>query len=127
MREIKFRAYCKEQKVFQEFFIGFKNLLKDKLFIGNLWKSIDKLEINQYTGLKDKNDVEIYEGDICKIEKCFSNGIDKLSDHIGEVKYTYDRFMVIDEYMNSLSPYKYIKTIEIIGNIYEHSYLLDNK
>lgn len=65
-REIKFRAWDKNQKVMQHFFVGYGNLVNNKLFIGNLWKSINSLEVMQYTGLKDKNGVEIYECDLLK-------------------------------------------------------------
>ena len=87
-------------------------------------KIIARLE---FTGIKDKNDVEIYEGDIARIEKCFTNGIDTLSDHIGEIKYSNCRFMVIDEFFNSLCPYEYKNQIEVVGNKYLNPELLESK
>lgn len=73
--------------------------------------------VGQSIGLQDKNLEDIYEGDIARIEKCFTNGIDTLSDHIGQIKYSNCRFMIIDEFFNSLCPYEYKNQIEVIGNI----------
>ena len=58
MREIKFRGFFKEDK---EMFY-FKHLNLD-----NFYKS-NNVELMQYTGLLDKEGVEIYEGDICKVD-----------------------------------------------------------
>jgi len=70
MREIKFRAWHKGQKqMFTALYLTFGG----KIGIWNYEETeIDfasdypYLELMQYTGLKDKNGKEIYEGDICR-------------------------------------------------------------
>ncbi len=125
MRDIKFRAFIKWAKLILEVeSIDFKRkrvYCKTELGKPNPcdFYNFDDIELMQYTGL-----IEIYEGDIVKIEKCFTNGVDKLSDHTGEIKYSNCRFVAIDEYLNSLCPYTYKNQIEVIGNIYENPELL---
>jgi uncharacterized phage protein (TIGR01671 family) len=80
---------------------------------------ITALELMQYTGLRDKNGKEIYEGDIVKITG--SKEID-----IGKVIYEYNGFIV--DVMNMDRFYGRVplleKFTEVIGNIYEDSELL---
>jgi len=62
MREIKFRAWDKTDKIMLQPYSGC--ISDGKVFMS--CKSGNEFELMQYTGLKDKNDKEIYEGDIVK-------------------------------------------------------------
>ncbi|PZM86351.1 hypothetical protein DLH72_01285 [Candidatus Gracilibacteria bacterium] len=73
------------------------------------------LELMQYTGLKDKNGKEIYEGDILQIglrkyEVIWEDGFYRLFDRKAEAKEKYC----------SLN----LKDLKIIGNIYENPELI---
>lgn len=78
-------------------------------------------ELMQYTGLKDKNGVEIYEGDIVKY-KTFYYGKEK--EHIVEVKWEKEATDLFGEpdFIGFLARWE---GGEVIGNIYENPELLD--
>ena len=101
MREIKFRAWHK----------GVNKMLYDD----------DPIVTMQYTGVKDKNDVEIYEGDIVKYKD--------YSDYVYEVIFDEKecKFFAIGitktQSENNLG-YKINSNLEVIGNIYENRELL---
>lgn len=72
----------------------------------------------QYTGLKDRNGKEIYEGDIVKIE-------DKEEVRIYDIVFSHGYFGLNrgSKFKHALM-YPYTEIIEVIGNIFENPELL---
>ena len=86
---------------------------------------VDKDSVGQYTGLEDKNGVEIYEGDIVSEKGHYVNS-DKLVYQKIQWKENYSCWLR-GEYQR-LTP-KNIKTyeIEVVGNIYDNPELLEKE
>ena len=79
MREIKFRVYDKDSKNMynQDDFILTFDTVGEDIYLSKNDEVIPlySYELMQYTGLKDKNGKEIYDGDIVKL---YSTETDKL-------------------------------------------------
>ena len=126
-REIKFRAWCHEWK-YMTTDIEFSQYntfdKKPQFYYTNAEDGIVIEEpyfaIMQYTGLKDKEGREIYEGDILRV-KAFDGWFDDIGYyHNIEVKHKQ-----ISSGDSDIIGYIYIpKDREIIGNIYQNTDLL---
>lgn len=122
MREIKFRQFDKDCNI-MEYWDLHENL-DDKFWQNH---ALFQYPIMQYTGLKDKNGKEIYEGDI----------LNSMNDNPEYDIWTYkDHKNLIVKWsemyasFNGLPDYDYnsvysFEHIEIIGNIYENPELLE--
>ena len=118
MREIKFKAFHKADKKMYDV-IGFslgKWFLRGKSYP----MPRSAIELLQYTGMKDKNGVEVYEGDVVEMNSIGPGGVDLK----GVVEMVEGSFY-IRSHENQLSTHLFneLSVIEIIGNVYEHPHL----
>ena len=141
MREIKFRG----MSINGQWFIGdlarpandiSSNVKAGQSFISNAYGMshaypVRPETVGQFTGLLDKNGVEIYEGDIVLQPVGFGMTDDR--DLVGEVRMLDASWCSVISIRDGMTFvvyfYEYTKPSEfiVIGNIYEHPDLLDKK
>lgn len=139
MREVKFRAWDEEYEMMLNMSSdGFWGIEK---FFGAL---NDRCILMQYTGLRDKNGIEIYEGDIVKFVTKGGYSVRGVTD----IKYYDEPYCFLslsggsERYRShkerplgssgSSTPYKpytwnSYKILEVVGNIHENLELLEKK
>ena len=118
VREIKFRGFSvRENKfVYGDFFKkgwGYKNGISAQVGF-EVWDIKDGT-IGQYTGIKDKHGFEIFEGDIVRY---FRNELAVIVYRNGGVDIRSLSWRDCEPLQRRMGE------IEVIGNIYEHKYLL---
>lgn len=132
-REIKFRVFGNSEMMIDW------EVLK-QLHVGTVFQNTDGYNVMQYTGLKDRNNKEIYEGDIVRI--LYSDWVSQNSDDtrtinqylkdIASIKivvWDYNGFYVANKiggYAETMEVGKY-GYLEVIGNIFENPELLNKQ
>ena len=132
-REHKYRVYIPDTNKFVYF--GINDFDYSDRYLDD-----DKYPIQQYTGLTDKNNIEVYDGDIVKINRCYTRPFVNEKQQIdykfieGEVEvgkvlwgWNTQKYLVSYEHIRYDDIEDFDKPshrVEVIGNIFEHSELL---
>lgn len=119
MREIKFRAWFEKFK--EMYTVKMVDLQREIAYFDKYnYRSFYDIDLMQYTGLKDKNNKEIYEGDIVILH----NGKYKVIFNTEEARFVLrnDKFEMNIPFTNNNN-----ERMEVLGNVYENLELLGGK
>lgn len=127
-RTIKFRVWNRRIKKWVHGPGKEVNLFGEMILLGGFMMGVSIDELNdcialQYTGLKDKNGVDVYEGDILKCK-----GHDGWFDEEGYYYNKEIKYIISESGESEISGFFYISIDrEVVGNIFENPELLKNE
>ncbi|HHX0170574.1 TPA: YopX family protein [Staphylococcus aureus] len=122
---VKFKAWDKDKKVMS--IIDEIDFNSGYILISTGYKSFDEVKLLQYTGLKDKNNTEIYDGDIAE----FKYPHDKRFKEIGVITHSAEKAcFVIKMIRDTVQEFKLYRGVansylKVIGNKFDNPELLE--
>ena len=136
MRDIRFRAWDnKEEWMVDDMLLSFDGeiLTDDVQPHDTPYKEIEladegRYELMQYTGMKDVNGVEIYNGDIVHDDEVIylvGFGVFTDDNDFQEPTQGQTGFYIVDIHTDETFPF-YSMRYRVIGNVYENPELLEN-
>lgn len=129
MKTIRFKAWDKKSKRFETYFhldsYGIPAVFSKLTF---QFEPSSDLILCQYSGLKDKNNVEIFENDIVKLD-IWNPLYNQFNTHNSQIIFDHGMFMVEKwgcSLQDALEREDTKNGVEVIGNIFQNKDLLED-